>query len=52
MYLADKLLKRDFINFVGSDIHSIRHIKGFEDKVKIKEIEKLKIAIDSNLYFN
>ena len=38
---ADKLLEKNLINFVGSDIHSIRHIDCFNNKIKIKQIDKL-----------
>lgn len=48
---ADKLLKNDFIDFVGSDIHHKNHIKSFENKVIIKSVEEFKKAINSNTFF-
>ena len=39
------------INFVGSDIHSQKHIDKMKEKIKIKNIEKLNKAIDSNKLF-
>ena len=38
---ADKLLEKNLINFVGSDIHSLKHIDCFSDKIKIKQVQKL-----------
>ena len=49
--LADKLLKRGWIDYVGSDIHSTKHIDKFKDKVVCKEIEKLEYAIAKNINF-
>tara|TARA_Y100000766_G_scaffold236158_1_gene211819 strand:+ start:288 stop:1019 length:732 start_codon:yes stop_codon:yes gene_type:complete len=46
--ISDKLLKLNMIDFVGSDIHSQKHIKQFNNKVKIKNIRKLKKAIEKN----
>ena len=50
--IADKLLKEDLINYVGSDIHHLNHVKFFNKKVSIKNIDKLKEAINNNLNFN
>ncbi len=47
--ISDKLLKNNMINFVGSDIHSQKHINQFKNKVKIKNIRKLKNAIEKNI---
>ena len=49
--LSDWLLSNKLINFVGSDIHSIKHIDSMFDKVKIDEIDSLKKAIKSNSIF-
>lgn len=49
--ISDKLLKYDFINFVGSDVHNQRHLKVFNERIKIKEIEKLKNLMNNNLIF-
>ena len=48
---AEYLLANDFIDFVGSDIHHINHIKAFSDKIKIKNSTKLEKALSNNLFF-
>ncbi len=49
--MADKLLKNDLINFVGSDIHSQKHIEYFNKKIQISEIEKFEKAVNTNKIF-
>ncbi len=49
--IADKLLKNSMIDFVGSDIHSQKHINMFKEKVKTLEIEKLQKVIEANNIF-
>ena len=49
--IADKLLKNSMIDFVGSDIHSQKHINMFKEKVKTREIEKLQKVIEANNIF-
>ena len=44
--ISDLFLKNNMIDFVGSDIHNINHVKQFDKKVKINNIVKLKKAID------
>ncbi|MGV9003513.1 tyrosine-protein phosphatase [Flavobacterium sp.] len=48
---ADKLLKYDLIDFVGSDIHHKNHIASFDRKINIKNSLKLELAIEKNLFF-
>ena len=48
---SDQLLKNNIIDFVASDIHNIRHIEGFENKIKIKNIQKFNEAIERNKIF-
>ena len=48
---TDVLLEKNFIDFVGSDIHNLIHCKFFDKKLKIKNIDKLKSAIQNNNYF-
>ena len=48
---CDKLLKNELIDFVGSDIHSMKQINAFKNKTNIKEVNKLEKAIDSNSIF-
>ena len=50
--ISDKLLKNGLIDFVGSDIHSQRHIEQFSKKIESKEIEELKKVIESNHIFS
>ena len=40
--MCDKLLLKSMVDFVGSDIHNLNHIKQFDKKVNIKNIRKLK----------
>ena len=48
----DRLLKRGLIDFVGSDIHNIKHIAAFENKVMSNEVIKLREVIDKNNQFS
>ena len=47
----NKLISRNLIDFVGSDIHNTNHILAFEKKVKLKNINKLKNIIEQNNIF-
>lgn len=49
---TEKLLKRDLVDFVGSDIHSQTDLDYFEKKIGIREIKKLNEAINSNCFFD
>lgn len=48
---ADNLLKKGLIDFVGSDVHHIKHIEAFKREITIKEIAPLKEAIQQNQLF-
>ncbi len=48
---ADFLLKENLIDFVGSDVHHIKHVNAFENKIIIKSEEQLKLAIERNSFF-
>jgi tyrosine-protein phosphatase YwqE len=48
---ADLLLKENFIDFVGSDVHHLKHIGAFENKIIIKSQAALQAAIERNSYF-
>lgn len=48
---ADKLLKNDMIDFVGSDIHHMHHIEAFQNKIIIKNTKELENAISKNKIF-
>lgn len=49
--IADFLLKGDYIDYVGSDIHHQRHVKSFDNKLLIKSEKQLSKAIDNNSFF-
>ncbi len=49
--VLDKLIKKEMIDFVGSDIHNRRHVMAFEKKVKIQNTEILKKIINNNNVF-
>jgi tyrosine-protein phosphatase YwqE len=49
---ADKLLSKDLIDFVGSDIHHENHIKSFQNKIIIKNEVALEKAISANVFFD
>ena len=48
---ADFLLKENLIDFVGSDVHHMKHVNAFENKIIIKSEKQLKTAIDRNSFF-
>jgi protein-tyrosine phosphatase len=50
--ICDNLLKNDFYDFVGSDIHHQNHINAFNRNVDIKNIEQFEKVIQKNLFFS
>jgi hypothetical protein len=48
---ADFLLKENYIDFVGTDVHHRKHIGAFENKIIIKSEKQLECAIEKNSYF-
>ncbi|MET3010561.1 tyrosine-protein phosphatase [Flavobacterium psychrophilum] len=48
---AEKLLKKDLIDFVGSDVHHKKHIASFDKIVTIKDLQPLKEAFANNQLF-
>ena len=48
---ADKLLKKGYINFCGSDVHHLKHTESFYKKIVIKETAALKGAIENTNLF-
>ena len=48
---ADDLLKNDFIDFVGSDVHHQKHVSSFENKIVITSETKLREAINNYTTF-
>ena len=50
--MADFLINENLIDFCGSDIHNLRHIKGFKNlKIKIRNIKALEKIIERNTNF-
>ncbi|WP_339887742.1 CpsB/CapC family capsule biosynthesis tyrosine phosphatase [uncultured Flavobacterium sp.] len=49
--MADKLLKENMIDFVGSDFHHKHHIASFSNPIIIKEVDQLKKAFENNCRF-
>lgn len=47
--VADKLLKKGFYDFVGSDIHSHKHILHFDDQVVLKNVDELETIMENNI---
>jgi len=48
---ADYLLKNDFIDYVGSDVHHQKHVSSFESKIVIPSEIKLCEALKNNTAF-
>lgn len=48
---ADLLLKENFIDFVGSDVHHLKHVAAFENKIIIKSEKQLRSAMEKNSFF-
>lgn len=49
--IADFLLKENFIDFVGSDVHHLRHVAAFDNRLTIKSEKQLRDAIAKNSFF-
>jgi protein-tyrosine phosphatase len=49
--IAEKLMERDLIDFVGSDVHHRKHIESFEKAILIKNSSKLSDCIIKNEFF-
>jgi tyrosine-protein phosphatase YwqE len=48
---AEQLLKQGMIDFVGSDVHHQNHVKAFDSRVLLKDLQPLKVAFDNNSLF-
>jgi tyrosine-protein phosphatase YwqE len=48
---ADFLLKENYIDFVGSDVHHMKHVASFANKLTITSEKQLRAAIERNSYF-
>lgn len=51
-HIADYLLKGDFVDYVGSDIHHLRHVNAFNQSTVIKSHKKLSESIERNSFFS
>jgi tyrosine-protein phosphatase YwqE len=49
--VADFLLKENMIDFVGSDVHHMRHAAAFDHKVILKSERQLREAMEKNKFF-
>ncbi|MEP6803556.1 MAG: CpsB/CapC family capsule biosynthesis tyrosine phosphatase [Flavobacterium sp.] len=48
---ADELLKKGMYDFTGSDVHHMKHIASFSEKIKVDNISNLKEVIKNNEFF-
>ncbi|MDH4404086.1 MAG: histidinol phosphatase [Flavobacterium sp.] len=48
---ADFLLKENYIDFVGTDVHHMKHIVAFENKIIVKSESQLQSAIERNSFY-
>jgi tyrosine-protein phosphatase YwqE len=49
--IADELLKKGMYDFAGTDVHHMRHINSFGNRIKVKSISNLKEVINNNQFF-
>lgn len=49
--LANKLLKNNMINYIGSDIHNLQQLSLFEKKIKTSMSNKILKTIENNIIF-
>jgi len=48
---ADELLKKGMYDFCGTDVHHKNHIRAFDQKIKIDNVDNLKEIIANNHFF-
>ena len=48
MRVSNKLLENNLIDYVGSDIHKLKHVQEFNKKIRIKKTTNLEFAIENN----
>ncbi|WP_428229868.1 tyrosine-protein phosphatase [Flavobacterium sp.] len=48
---AEELLKKGMYDFAGTDVHHMKHISGFDQKIKMNSISNLKEVIANNQFF-
>ena len=49
--IADLLLAGDKIDFVGSDIHHVKHAQAFSQKLTLSSEKQLRVALERNSFF-
>lgn len=49
--IAEQLLIKGLIDFVGSDVHHQNHVKAFENRVLLKDLQPLKDVFEHNQIF-
>ena len=49
--IAEELLKKGMYDFAGTDVHHMKHVASFEQKIKIESISNLKEVINNNQFF-
>ncbi|WJS94801.1 histidinol phosphatase [Flavobacterium johnsoniae] len=49
---ADELLKKGMYDFCGTDVHHKNHIRAFDQKIKIDNVDNLKEIIANNHFFS
>ena len=49
--VADFLLKENMIDFVGTDVHHMKHVSSFENKIIVTSETQLQSAIESNSFY-
>jgi protein-tyrosine phosphatase len=48
---AEELLKKGMYDFTGTDVHHMKHIASFNEKIKIDSVANLKEVIQNNQFF-
>ncbi|HEX7868680.1 MAG TPA: CpsB/CapC family capsule biosynthesis tyrosine phosphatase, partial [Chryseobacterium sp.] len=49
--ITEELLKKGMYDFAGTDVHHMRHINAFGNKIKVKSVSNLKEVINNNQFF-
>ena len=50
--VTNKLIEKNLVDYVGSDIHSKNHIESFYNQIKVNDIKKLEKLFLNNFSFN
>ncbi|SNR34611.1 tyrosine-protein phosphatase [Flavobacterium sp. ov086] len=49
--ITEELLKKGMYDFAGTDVHNMKHIASFSNKIKINSVSNLKEVIANNHFF-